>query len=58
MYDPRRDEEERNQYELQHGYEKSLELEKYQKAIQMCIAAGYLDKTKWDQALTFVGVKK
>lgn len=58
MLDPRRDEEERTAYELQFSYERSLELDKVLKAIEMCIKAGYLDKVKWEQALQFVGVKK
>ncbi len=55
MLDAKRDEEERTAYELQYGYDREKELEQYKKAIEMCIAGGFLKREKFQEALAFVG---
>lgn len=53
--DPIRDEQERQQYELEYGRDKERELERYKKAVELCITAGHLRADKFQQALEFVG---
>src|SRR5947209_6948108 len=45
--DPKRDEEERQQYELEYGRDREKELERYKKAVEMCIAGGFLRREKF-----------
>jgi hypothetical protein len=55
MLDPVRDEQQRQAYELQYGYDKQREFERFKKAVEMCIAAGFLNREKLDEAIAFVG---
>lgn len=54
MLDAKRDEEERQRYELQYGYDREKELEQYKKAVEMCIVGGFLKREKFNEALAFV----
>lgn len=57
MLDYKRDEEERQAYELEYARDRAEELEKYKGAIEMCISAGFLRREKFEEALKFVGGK-
>lgn len=54
VLDPKRDEEERTRYELEDGYRTAREFEEFKRAVDMCIAAGFLTRAKLDEALAFI----
>ena len=54
MTNEQREEQELMQYQVQQGYEAQKELERYKKAVEMCVAAGFLDRKKFEEALKFL----
>jgi len=48
------EEEDYRRYESERAVDNEKELERYKRAVEMCITGGFLKREKWEQAMKFM----